>query len=165
MMGVARPDRVCCGAFEQGHIDHDATNLLVNEAFKGPVSEIPFYHCYYTRLQTLNRFSDPRGQEIIHLDLDEQRFKTLVAKQFPSQNIWSVLLWYEISQNVRLRPMTLAKSERMRLQTHKNFLVPNHPPKIARRVEGTPTWQRWVAAVKEFAGAARQDNFEEKPLA
>jgi LmbE family N-acetylglucosaminyl deacetylase len=150
MMSTVRPDRVCCGAFEQGHIDHDATNFLVSHSFPGRVLEIPFYHTYTTRFQTLNRFSDPRGEEVLELDLDEQRLKTTVARQFPSQNIWSVLLWYEIWQNARLRPMVLTKTERMRRQTHKDFLKPNHPPRIARRVIASPTWQRWQRAVQEF---------------
>ncbi len=148
LMNVARPDRVCCGAFEQGHIDHDATNLLVNRSFDGPVLEVPFYHTYVTRFQTLNRFSDPRGQEVLDLDLDEQRLKTAIARQYPSQNIWSVLLWYEVWQNARLRPMVLAKTERMRLQGRPNFLRPNHQPRIARRVIAHPTWRRWRRAVR-----------------
>lgn len=148
MMREIRPDRVACGAFEQGHIDHDATNYLVSHTYDGPVLEIPFYHTYLTRFQTLNRFSDPRGQEILDLDRDEQILKTTIARQYPSQNIWSVLLWYELSQNARLRPMLLAKTERMRVLAHKNYLRPNHPPRLAARVERSRTWQRWVEAVK-----------------
>lgn len=148
MMASAQPDRVCCGAFEQGHIDHDTTNYLVNHTFDGPVLEIPFYHTYLTRFQTLNRFSDPRGQELLDLDIDEQRLKTMIARQFPSQNIWSVLLWYEVWQRARLRPMELIRTERMRLQTHHNFLRPNHPPRLARRVRRSATWRRWRSAVR-----------------
>ncbi len=147
-MDEAKPDRVCCGAFEQGHIDHDSTNYLVTHSFQGPVFEIPFYHTYLTRLQTLNRFSDPTGQEILELSEEEQDFKRLVAKSYPSQNIWSVLLWYEISQKVRGRKMMLAKTERMRLQTHFNYRRPNHPPKLARQVKRCATWKRWKSALR-----------------
>ena len=52
----ARPDRVVCGAFEQGHLDHDSTNWLVHRAWNGLVLEVPFYHSYHTRLQTMNCF-------------------------------------------------------------------------------------------------------------
>ncbi|HEY0867026.1 MAG TPA: hypothetical protein VGE01_06600, partial [Fimbriimonas sp.] len=128
------------------------TNYLVNRVFDGPVLEIPFYHTYLTRFQTLNRFSDPRGQEIRHLERSEQILKTTIARQYPSQNIWSVLLWYEISQNARLRPMVLAKTERMRLQTHFDWCLPNHPPKLARRVERCRAWRRWLEAVRRFDG-------------
>ena len=151
LMGTTKPDRVCCGAFEQGHIDHDATNFLVRRTSDCAVLEIPFYHTYLTRFQTLNRFSDPRGQEILDLEMDEQRLKTAVARQYPSQNIWSVLLWYEISQNARLRPMLLAKTERMRLHTRSDFRKPAHPPKLAAKVEQSKTWQRWVRAVDVFS--------------
>lgn len=149
------PDRVCCGAFEQGHLDHDTTNYLVNQAFDGMVCEIPFYHTYLTRFQTLNRFSDARGEEVRHLERSEQILKTTVARQYPSQNIWSVLLWYEISQNARLRPMLLAKTERLRLQTHFDWLAPNHPPRLAEKVARSPAWARWVKAVQNSEGLER----------
>src|SRR5579871_4435618 len=100
---IVKPDRVCCGAFEQGHIDHDSTNFVVNQAFHGPVLEIPFYHSYIVRLQRINRFADPRGEEVRPLDKFEQRFKKMLAKQYPSQRIWSVLLWYEVLQGSKLR--------------------------------------------------------------
>ena len=38
LLDRVRPDRVACGAFEQGHLDHDATNWLVNRAFHGATS-------------------------------------------------------------------------------------------------------------------------------
>ncbi len=150
MIEKIRPDRVVCGAFEQGHIDHDATNYLVNRTFDGPVLETPFYHAYVTRLQTLNRFSDPRGQEILQLEPDERRLKTVVARQYPSQNIWNVLLWYEVWQRARFRPMELARTERMRLQSHHDYLRPNHPPRVAARVMRSALWRKWRAAMKRL---------------
>lgn len=144
----AKPDRICCGAFEQGHIDHDATNFLVSHCFRGPIFEIPFYHTYTTRLQTLNRFSDPRGEEILPLDEEDREFKLRVAKSYPSQNIWKILVWYEMSQNLRGRRQLLMKTERMRLQTHFNYRQPNHPPRLARRVRHCETWRRWKAAMR-----------------
>jgi len=149
LMDAARPDRVCCGAFEQGHIDHDATNYLVNQSFSGPVLEIPFYHTYLTRIQRINRFSDPRGEEILELDVDDQALKKRIARQYPSQNIWSVLLSYEAWQVARFNPVVLAKTERMRFQTHRNFRTPAHPPRVAQRVAGSETWKRWLEAMRE----------------
>lgn len=154
LMEEVRPNRVVCGAFEQGHIDHDTTNYLVNHTFDGPVLEAPFYHTYLNRLQTLNRFSDPRGQEILDLDPDEWALKKMVARQFPSQNIWSVLLWYEAWQRARLKPGSLPRTERLRLQTHANFLRPNHPPRLATRVGRSKTWQRWKSAVRAARGSS-----------
>ncbi len=150
LMGKVRPDRVCCGAFEQGHLDHDSTNFLVAQVFDGPIFEIPFYHTYLTRFQRLNRFADPTGQELIELSVQEQKFKTLVARQFPSQNIWSVLLWYEVWQKTRFRPMELSHSERMRLQAPVNYRRPNLPPKLATRVKRSASWRRWKAALRAF---------------
>ncbi|MEA2552601.1 MAG: hypothetical protein QOJ65_777, partial [Fimbriimonadaceae bacterium] len=70
LMDEVRPDRVCCGAFEQGHLDHDATNFLVRHSFHGPIFEIPFYHTYLTRFQRLNRFAHPAGEEVRALSVD-----------------------------------------------------------------------------------------------
>jgi LmbE family N-acetylglucosaminyl deacetylase len=144
------PDRVCCGAFEQGHIDHDSTNYIVNQTFRGPIFEIPFYHSYMVRLQRINRFADPRGEEVRDLTRDEQRFKKLIAKQYPSQNIWSVLLWYEVLQGSKLKRVELARTERMRLQTHRDWLQPNLPERLARRVRRCAIWQRWEARMREL---------------
>ncbi|MEZ0326813.1 MAG: PIG-L family deacetylase [Fimbriimonas sp.] len=160
MMELVKPDRVVCGAFEQGHIDHDATNFLVNQTFNGPVLEVPFYHTYLTKLQRLNRFSDPRGEMVIQLEKDEQQFKKMVARQYPSQNIWKVLLWYEIYQKARLRPAILIKTERMRFQTHRNYMVPNHPVRLAARITKSATWQRWIKAVGAVQSQALVDSVE-----
>jgi len=150
MIAEVRPDRICCGAFEQGHLDHDATNFILDQTGQCPILEIPFYHTYTTRFQTLNRFSDPRGQEILALDVDEQAFKKIIARQYPSQNIWQVLFWYELSQNARLRKMELARTERLRLQTKCDFSKPNHPPKIAQKVLRSKSWRRWRKALRMY---------------
>ncbi len=147
---IAAPDRVCCGAFEQGHIDHDATNLIVNRSFSGPILEIPFYHSYLVRLQRINRFADPRGEEVRCLEPHEQKLKKLIARQYPSTNIWSVLLWYEVLQGSKLRRVELAKTERMRLQTHRDFLAPNLTPRLSARVRHCEKWARWEKAVREL---------------
>jgi hypothetical protein len=147
MMEQVKPDRVVCGAFEQGHIDHDTTNFLVNNSYDGAVFEVPFYHTYTKRVQKLNRFSDRSGQEIRRLTAEERAFKKLIAKQYPSQKIWKILFWYELCSAALLRPALLPMTERMRLQSHRRWLAPNHPPTVARRVELCTAWQRWVNAV------------------
>jgi len=162
LMARVKPDRVCCGAFEQGHLDHDATNFLVSRSFEGPIFEIPFYHTYLTRFQRLNRFADPHGEEILPLDIDEQRFKTLIARQFPSQNIWSVLMWYELWHKARMKPMQLVQTERMRLQRHVNYRRPQLPPRLAARVKRSPSWRRWKVALRAFmaSGSASESGRE-----
>ena len=148
MMAEVKPDRVCCGAFEQGHIDHDATNLLVNRTFGGPVLETPLYHPYSRRLQRLNRFADPEGEQVLHLTEEERRLKKRVARMYPSQRIWRILVGYEVLQIARMRAAELAHTERLRLQTHKDFLKPNLPPELARQVVRTQAWRRWVECVE-----------------
>ncbi len=147
MMDQINPDRVVCGAFEQGHLDHDATNWLVHRSFRGPVFEFPLYHAYVSRLQTLNRFSGPEDQEVLQLSEDEQRFKVDLAKQYPSQNIWSVLIAYECWQALRLKPVDLRKTERLRLQSHTDWSVPNAPEPLRTRISESQPWARWLAAV------------------
>lgn len=153
MVETVRPDRICCGAFEQGHLDHDATIFVVSRVFDGPILEIPFYHTYLTRLQRINRFSISTGEEILHLSPDEQKLKKRIARQYPSQNIWRVLLSYEVWQKARLKPIELAKSERMRFMTHDDFRMPNHPPRLSRRVRGSKAWHRWRRALRAAAKA------------
>lgn len=153
MMANLKPDRVCCGAFEQGHIDHDTTNFVVAQSFDGPVFEIPFYHTYTRRIQVLNRFADAAGQETLRLTRDETKLKKHVARQYPSQNIWSILLWYEVWHKARLRSSELTRVERMRLQTHRDYLSPNLPPAMAARVRRHPTWKRWETAMRILEGA------------
>jgi len=139
-----RPDRVVAPAFEQGHLDHDATNLAVNLAFAGPVLEVPLYHPYCRRMQTLNRFSDPTGQEVLELTPDERRLKVRLARSYPSQTIWRNVFWYEVWQRLRLRFDPLSASERMRLQVWRRFREPNLPPRLAARVVRTEAWARWM---------------------
>ncbi|CAN5389328.1 hypothetical protein BH11ARM2_BH11ARM2_23860 [soil metagenome] len=147
MMEAVKPDRVVCGAFEQGHLDHDATNVLVNLTYRGPVLEAPFYHVYLTRLQTLNRFSDPRGQEIRELSREERAFKIQVARMYPSQNIWSILFWHESVRRATFRRSELLLNERLRLQFHHDWRTPQHPERLRKKVEASPKWQRWLAAM------------------
>lgn len=151
MMRQVAPTRVACGAFEHGHLDHDATNFLVNATFDGPVLEIPFYHSYLTRLQTINRFSDPTSEEILTLHTGEQHFKNELSKEYPSQNIRRVLWWYEVWQGVRFKPLVLRKSERMRLQSHHDFMTPQAPEPMASAILASAQWARWRAAIKPLA--------------
>jgi LmbE family N-acetylglucosaminyl deacetylase len=140
-----RPDRVVAPAFEQGHLDHDATNLAVNLAFEGPVLEVPLYHPYSRRIQTLNRFADPSGQEVLKLTAEERQLKARLARAYPSQTIWRNVFWYEVWQRLRLRFDPLSGTERMRLQVWKRFLEPNLPPAEAAQVARSSAWSRWVS--------------------
>jgi len=147
MIETVKPDRIACGAYEQGHLDHDATNWLVNHSFSGPVFEIPFYYPYSRRLQTMNSFSLYEGVERIGLTPIEAKLKIKVAKAYESQNIWSVLWWYEAWHYTKLKPAQLRKRELMRLQGNTDFRSPNHPDPIRREIEACASWIRWIRAV------------------
>jgi hypothetical protein len=145
------PDRIACGAFEQGHLDHDATNWLVNHSFNGPVLEFPLYRTYAFPLQVLNRFSSPAGQEILALTPEEWHWKAKIAKMYPSQTIYRILCCREAFSRAYGRPLELARTERLRFQTHFNYLRPNHPARLSRAVVRTASWRRWEAAVRRQA--------------
>ena len=150
MVSHIKPDVIACGAFEQGHPDHDTTNVLVNTVFCGDVLEIPFYHTYATKLQHVNSFSDPAGQSVLQLKPEEIKLKREVAKLFVSQNIWKVLLWFEIWQAIQCRGSNLSSREVMRIQKHKLFRVPNHPYGLAKKIEQTETWRTWCDQVLPY---------------
>lgn len=153
LIGRMAPTRIVTHAFEQGHIDHDATNLLVNMCFDGPVFEVPFYHTYLTKMPRLYEFSIKNGEERIELSPEERKLKKRLVGMYPSQTVRRNVVAYELAYAVTLRKPPLFQFERLRRQLHKDFLAPNHPPTLARRVAQSPTWQRWEQAVRPHLGA------------
>ncbi len=155
MMFAAKPDVVACGAFEQGHLDHDATNFLVNRTHGrrgGTVAEIPFYHAYTSRVQRFNRFSGVGGEvERRDLDAEDRRFKTAVARGYPSQNIYALILWHEAARLATGRRPDLRGRELLRVQTHREWRAPNHPARLRARVERCARWGRWLAAMERLS--------------
>lgn len=143
-----RPDRVVCGAFEQGHVDHDATNWLVSRSFSGPVIEAPFYHTYVSAIQTINEFADPEGQQTLALSPSELEMKQRLSRLYESQRIGDLVIWFEVWQAVRLRPLGFWKREKLRLQTHRDYLVPNLPGRLKAAVLRSRRWERWLRAVE-----------------
>ncbi len=146
---VADPRRIVVGAFECGHIDHDTTNAAVYRASKGrlPMFEVPFYHTYLTRIPVINRFADPLGEEVLILSPEDRRLKIRASKAYPSQNIGSLLRWYTLLGICKLSPPGLARTERMRLQTHFDYSIPNLPDPLRTRVEASAKFQRFKRAV------------------
>lgn len=142
------PDRVVTAAFEQGHPDHDATNLVANRAFAGPIFEIPLYHTYLTPMPWIGRFADPAGEETSVLTEEERALKRRLAGRYPSQRIAWNLWWHEAREVTLGRRPTLASIERLRLQTHRDHRRPNLPPRLARRIERSRRWGRWLAALE-----------------
>lgn len=150
MIREIRPDRLVCGAFEQGHPDHDATNVLVNRSFDGPVLETPFYHTYGHVIQTINRFSDPERAEILELSEAEFRFKQALSRAYPSQRIGDLLVWFELWDRLTGQGGQLGHFESLRLQTHRDFHTPQAPGEMQPRVLRSRKWREWVAALEAF---------------
>lgn len=146
MMDEVQPDRVVCGAFEQGHLDHDATNYLVNSTFPGMVLEVPFYHTYLTRLPRVNRFADPKGEEVLALDSVGRALKKEIAQAYPSQAIWKNMVFAELWARIT-GDGSLMATERMRLQTSLDFTTPNLPERLSAKVQRSERWKRWLAAM------------------
>ncbi len=143
-----KPTRVVTHAFEQGHIDHDATNLLVNLCFKGPVFEAPYYHTYLAKFPKLYCFSTPEGEETTPLSAQERSMKKRLVRMYPSQTVRRNVIVYELVHTMTMRKPPLFQLERLRRQTHTDFLRPNHPEPMASRIAKCKTWQRWVRGAK-----------------
>lgn len=152
MIEEIEPDRIACGAFEQGHLDHDATNYLVHQAYDGPVFEIPFYYPYLTRFPRVNRFEIPSGQEVIELTKEESRFKLDYAKRFPSQRIFTNMIFANLRAKLT-GDGSLVTSERMRLQPPTDFRRPNHSPVLAQKIAASEDWGYWLDCLGEFEAA------------
>ena len=148
LVDEVRPDRVVCGAFEQGHLDHDATAFLLRHAYDGPILEAPFYHTYVRpRWQTINRFSDPSREEVRTLDEEERRFKIRLSLGYPSQRIGRVVRAYEIGNRAVGRRPELYATERLRLMEVADWRRPAHPAPLAARVVRSARWRRWLRAM------------------
>lgn len=147
MIDTVQPDRVVAGAFEQGHLDHDATNWLVNHAFDGPVLEVPFYYSYLTRIPRMNRFALANGQEVRELSDADRRLKIEIAKSYPSQAIWKNLLFAEARARL-LGEGSLTATERMRVQMPTDFRQVALPEPLATRIRNSAKWQRWLKSLQ-----------------
>lgn len=147
MMQEIKPDRVVCGAFEQGHLDHDATNLLVNLAYDGTVLEAPFYHTYLTRMPTLNRFATDGAGGELRVELWERKLTIEIARAYKSQRIAWNLFWGNLRE-LLIHKERLGTVVRLRVQAHKDFLKPNLPDDLRKRVEQSDQWRRWIEAAR-----------------
>ncbi len=151
------PTRMYVNAFEQGHIDHDATNLLVNLCFDGQVFEAPLYHSYLQKVPVLNRFSSTVGEQVIDLTDEEIALKKLLVSKYPSQTVRRNMALYSALRLLSLKKPKLYETERARLQTHKDFLKPSHSPKLSQKIEACATWRRWVGAVRPLLTSSSSD--------
>lgn len=156
LIARVEPDRIVVGAFEQGHLDHDATNLLsaiaCSQSPAGPrralLLETPLYHAYCQLVPTLNRFAvSGESDEELRLDEEEIEFKTRLATRYPSQNIWANLAFYRLLQRLRGETELAGRVERLRIHRHSDFRTPNLSEPLAARVHKASRWRRWIAAL------------------
>lgn len=147
MIEQVKPDRVVAAAFEQGHLDHDATNWLIHQAFTGAIYEVPLYYSYLTRLPRVNRFADPSREEQYVLTPEQRKVKIETAKSYPSQRIWVNMVFAEMRSRL-VGDGSLVASERLRLQTSTDFTQVALPEPLASRVRTSTSWQRWLAAIQ-----------------
>jgi LmbE family N-acetylglucosaminyl deacetylase len=152
----AQPERIALGAFECGHIDHDSTNVAVARANQQrvPMFEIPYYHTYLTRVPVINRFADPSGEEIIQLTKEEQKLKIRASRAYKSQNIGSLLFWYTVLGWAKFSPVALCKTERMRLQAHFDYSIPNLPTRLRDQVLVSGKFRRFASQTSECNSSA-----------
>ncbi len=162
LMARINPSHIAVCAFEQGHLDHDATNFLVLSAATAPVYEFPLYHCYHHWYQTLGQFSSGTGVEELKLSQEESLLKKRLAKEYPSQNIWKILFWYEAWHRLRFRSSGLLEFESLRPTQHTTWFKPNHAEPLASQVLQSSKWQRWVQAMEkleaDFPGITGMNN-------
>lgn len=155
MMERIAPDRVVCGAFEQGHLDHDATNWLVNRSTQATVLEAPFYHPYTTRFPRVNRFAElGQGEAKIELDTAERAFKKQIARSYPSQRIWLNMMAAEMRARV-VGDGSLLGEEWLRPQPETDYREPRLPSRLAERVRRSSPWARWSAALDRLPADLR----------
>lgn len=147
LLSSVSPDRVVCCAYEQGHLDHDATNYLLHRTFDGPIFELPLYHTYCTKLQRVNRFYCGTGETRV-LTEEERKLKIHVIRQYQSQNIEKVMRLYQIYCRAARKPAHALETEQLRLKTWTNYYAPNLPAALARRVTKHANWRRWQHCVR-----------------
>lgn len=157
MINSIRPDVVVTGAFEQGHLDHDSTSYMIHRSFTGEILEFPLYHWYRWRsIQIVNKFSNPDSQEMIQLDREEIEFKIKMARRYPSQTIYNSLKLNHFKDVLTLaRPRTIER-ELIRVSQRPDFLRPNHPERLSKKIERHPRWKRWDAAIRRIEGIERE---------
>lgn len=143
------PTRIVTHAFEQGHLDHDATNLMVHLTYDGPTFEVPFYHTFLARFPVIYRFSSSEGEQILELNKVEVAMKWEMLRCYPSQTIERNIKLYYLAKRLGLRKQDLLSSERLRLQTHFDFRSPNHPEETANKIVASDAWRLWLRAVEE----------------
>jgi len=136
------PNRVVTTAFEQGHLDHDTTNFALAQICGDVLLEFPMYHSYDRKLQTVNRFVEPHGEEVRTLTGEERELRKLVLKLYKSQRIGRILNFYD-----RWIDADVVRFERLRSPSH-NYGQPVGDSKRRARIRKCSKWKIWNGLVQ-----------------
>jgi len=135
-------------AFEQGHLDHDVTNWLVNRNSVSPVRELPLYHPYSRKILRANTFAGEGISESRALGSDEFELKRSLLRAYPSQRIGAILRTYRTVHRLLGNPDPF-RSEKMRIQTWTDFAAPNHTDPLRQEILNSERWARWITVIKD----------------
>lgn len=145
-----RPDRVVTIAYEQGHLDHDASNLLVRASYDGVMLEFPMYQGYYRDFMHLGEFAQPEGRQELVLTASERNTKKLLPKLYTSQTMHRNLVAYGLLRLLMLSPVHLDRRELLRVAPKHDFREPFLPERIAAKVRQSKKWAQWREATEPF---------------
>ena len=148
-------DRYVSVAFEQGHLDHDSLNLMVNR-WTGPAHlEFPMYWHYARTWQRIGEFADPSGEEKWALSPDQADMKRHMLACFESQTVARNVAAYELFARLTGQDSPLFLTERLRQVATRDYLQPVHREPIRSRILRSRRWARWEEAAKEWVGSDR----------
>jgi LmbE family N-acetylglucosaminyl deacetylase len=162
--GSFGPGAIVTHAYENGHLDHDATSFAVSMAATCPVLEFPEYWPYTPRIRAIHRFADPTGEHVSALSHEEQRLKREMLKLYRTQTISRMLPLFELAARLAGRRPSFSGCERLRLTVAKNWLEPAVPARYAAQVLRSREWRTWVEAVARFVGEASSGTILTEPI-
>ena len=99
-------------------------------------------------IQKINTFSDPRSGQNWEIPPSGQIAKTSLIDCYPSQTVARNLKLYRQLTKFKGDPADIDHIEKLRLHTVVDFLNPNSPPKLAKRILKTKEWKRWMRAME-----------------
>lgn len=136
------PDRIVTTAFEQGHLDHDATNYVASLLGDYVTFEFPMYHSYDRKLQTVNRFVEPLSGEARLLAEEDRELRRAVLKFYKSQRIGKILNFYD-----RWIDSDVIRFEKLRVANH-SYSEPVGDDKRRARLRRSAKWKIWLDAIQ-----------------
>jgi LmbE family N-acetylglucosaminyl deacetylase len=159
-----QPDVFVTCAYENGHLDHDATHFLVHRiAGKSAFREFPLYYSYNApRLQWINEFSEFDPDNYFILDREDAIWKRMQARRYPSQNIYRTLVTYHAVCTCLCKPVRLARRELLRVASDYDFCRPAHGGVRGKWISRTREWQIWLQTMKRYESLGLNPAFPDR---